>query len=75
MDGDWRNAFDEFRCYSLGAGPAGPKFILYKYSHIAYQIKGNEAHPGVWGNRGIRLFISEEEGNKTEGNRVHNLWE
>ena len=22
--------------------PKGPKYILYKHSHVAYQIKGNE---------------------------------
>ena len=25
-----------------GVAPKGPKSILYKHSHVAYQIKGNE---------------------------------
>ena len=27
--------------------------------------EGDEALPGVWGNRGIRPFISDEQGNKS----------
>ena len=26
----------------VGGEPKGPKSILYKHSHVAYQIKGNE---------------------------------
>ena len=42
MDEDWRNAF-EILMRPLGAGPGdvapkGLKFILYKHSHVAYQI-------------------------------------
>ena len=41
MEEDWRNTLP------LGAGTGGvaqrgPKSILYKHSHVAYQIKGNE---------------------------------
>ena len=30
-----------------GCGPKGPKFILYKHSHVAYQIEGNEEYNTV----------------------------
>ena len=43
---DWRNTF-RILMYHLGAGPGGvaskgSKSILYKHSHVAYQIEGNE---------------------------------
>ena len=46
MDEDWWNTFG-ILMYPLGAGPwgvalKGPKSILYKHSHVAFQIKGNE---------------------------------
>ena len=51
LDEDWRNTFGILMS-PLGAGPGvvppgvvapeGPKSILYKHSHVAYQIKGNE---------------------------------
>ena len=46
MDGDWRNTFG-ILMQPLGPGPGGvapkgPKSMLYKHSHAAYQIKGNE---------------------------------
>ena len=46
MDEDWRNTFG-ILMYPYGPGqgvvaPKGPKSILYKHSHVAYQIKGNE---------------------------------
>ena len=46
VDEGWKNTFG-ILMYPLGAGPGGvapigPKSILYKHSHDAYQIKGNE---------------------------------
>ena len=44
MDEDWRNTFG-ILIYPLGTGPGvapkGPESILYKRSHVAYQIEGN----------------------------------
>ena len=46
MDEDWRNIFailiDPSRQGQGGVAPKGPKSILYKHSHVAYQIEGNE---------------------------------
>ena len=46
MDEDWRKIFEILMC-PLGAGPRGcgpdgSNSILYKHSHVAYQIEGNE---------------------------------
>ena len=46
MDEDWRNTCG-ILMFPLGAGPGivaakGLKFILYKHSHVAYQIEGYE---------------------------------
>ena len=46
MDEDWKNTFGILMC-PLGQGQVsvaskGQKFILYKHSHVAYQIKGYE---------------------------------
>ena len=47
MDEDWRNTF-EILMYPGGGGGrargmwARTKSSLYKHSHVAYQIKGNE---------------------------------
>ena len=46
MDEDWRNTLG-ILMRPLGAGPGdvapkGLKLILYKHSHVAYQIEGYE---------------------------------
>ena len=46
MDKDWRNTFG-ILIWPLGQGQGGvatkgPKFILYKHSNVAYEIKGYE---------------------------------
>ena len=49
MGEDWRNTFEIVTPGGGGGGgqgqegvaPKGPKSILYKHSHVAYQIKGN----------------------------------
>ena len=46
MDEDWRNTFRILMIpWGQGQGgmaQKGPKSILYKHSHVAYQINGNE---------------------------------
>ena len=54
MDEDWRNTFGILMwpleagpggvCVGVGGGGGGegPTFILYKHSHVAYQIEGYE---------------------------------
>ena len=45
-----------------GVAPKGPKSILYKHSHIAYQIKGNEVvqkilpRGHVWGSLEVKKY-------------------
>ena len=51
MDEDWRYT-SEFLCNPWGQGQRGvaskgPKSILYKHSHVAYQIEGNEEYNTV----------------------------
>ena len=45
MDEDWRNTFrisDVTPWGRASVAPKDQKFILYKHSHVAYQIKGYE---------------------------------
>ena len=47
MDEDWRNTFQNFDVTPGGqdqgcVAQKGPKSILYKHSHVAYQIEGHE---------------------------------
>ena len=45
MDKDWRIRNFDVTLLGQGQGcvaPKGPKFILYKNSHVAYQIEGYE---------------------------------
>ena len=46
MDEDWRNTFGILMQPIVagpgGVAPKGPKSNLYKHSHVAYQIEGNE---------------------------------
>ena len=45
MDEDWRNILNFDVTPGAGPGgvaPKGPKSILYKRSHVAYQLDGNE---------------------------------
>ena len=46
MDEDWKNSFGilmhPLRARSGSVALKGPKSILHKHGHDAYQIKGNE---------------------------------
>ena len=68
MDEDWRHMFG-ILMLPLGAGQwgvalKGPISILYKHSHVAYQIKGNEDRIQKCKNFALRPHLEVTRGHK-----------